>query len=125
MSASLDAQLGDPYYTDSLAYGIGPQSDGTNIPAPASVQTTPVDAGGGPAGQYGQQVLDVFKFGVGVWNSQVQQGRLLDYRRWEATNLGINTQGQPAAYGAVRVQGTANPTMLILIAIAAFVALKG
>lgn len=125
MSASLDAQMGDPYYTDSLSYGIGPQSDGTNNQAPAAVQVTPVDAGGGPAGQYSRDTLDIFKYGLGIWNSQVQQSNMLDYKRWEATALGINAQGQPAAYGAVRVQGQANSTMLILIAVAAFVLLKG
>lgn len=120
MSAYLDSQVDDPYYTDS----IGPQSNGTSIPAPASVTPVPVDAGGGPAGNYSAQVLDIFKYGVGIWNSQVQQQNLLDYKRYEATALGINAQGRPAAYGAVQVGGTANLNMILLIAAAAFLVMK-
>lgn len=122
MSAALDAGTGDPYYVDSLAVGL--QSDGTSIPAPASVTPAPVDAGGGPAGNYSAQVLDVFKYGLGVWNSQVQQQNLLDYKRYEATALGVNAQGRAAAYGTVTVGGGGNMPMLILVAVAAFVLLE-
>lgn len=70
----------------------GPQSDGTYVSPVGMAQ--PADAGGGPAASYGQQILDVFKYGVGVWQQDKARTDLLDYRRWEATNVGLTQQGR-------------------------------
>ncbi len=75
----------------------------------------PVDAGGGPPGQYGAAVLDIFRYGLGIWNQQQQQQNMLDYRRWEATQFGAMMQGQPAlvATGGGQVLGGISGAMII------------
>ncbi len=76
--------------------GVGAQSDGTyNVPDIA-ITAQPTDAGGGGLGQYSQQILDVFKIGVGAWSANQQQQNLLDYKRYEATNAGLYQQGTAA-----------------------------
>lgn len=82
----------DPYGISN----VGPKSDGTfGIPTSAGA-VTPYDAGGGPSANYGAQIMDVFKFGVGVWQQQQNQTAMLDYKRFEATQNGLYQQGKPA-----------------------------
>ena len=113
MSAALDYQYGgDTLYT-------GYQNDGTfNSPAVA-VMPQPVDAGGGPPANYGAQVLDIFKFGVGVYAQNEQRKDLIDLRRWEATNAGLYQQGQAAAIygsrGQVGILGIAAVGLILLL----------
>lgn len=96
---------------------VGPQSDGTyGVPATAGTPQ-PVDAGGGLPGNYSQTVLDVFKYGVGAWSQYATTQQQLDYRRWEATNVGPAQQGKPAYTVGVTAGGSG--TMLILTAAAA------
>ena len=64
---------------------VGPQTDGTVMPAANAVVVKPADAGGGLPANYAPQVLDIFKYGLGIWNQQTQQQNLLDYKRFEAT----------------------------------------
>lgn len=114
---------GDDLYTG----GVGFSGDGTYTAPAVSMVAAPVDAGGGPAGNYGAQVLDIFKFGVGVWNQREQQQNLLDYKRWEATQYGAYMQGQPAlTLGANgRMLGGVSGVMLVAVAFAAVLLLKG
>jgi hypothetical protein len=95
MSAYLDSQVGDPYYTDSVG-SIGPQTDGTYSTPVVSNAVTPYDAGGGPAANYGPQVIDFFKWGTATVLNQKNQVAQLDYKRWEATQAGLYQQGRPA-----------------------------
>ena len=105
-------------YTD---YGgsIGPQSDGTYSVPDLSVAAQPVDAGGGGVGQYSSQVLDIFKFGVGVWANQQSQQNMLDYKRYEAAGGGLyqqgNTAGIKATGNGVQV-GVSNGMVMIVAA---------
>lgn len=92
MSAYLDAQTGDPYYTQS----VGPQADGTYGIPPTGQAVTPIDAGGGPSGNYGPAILDIFKFGVGAYQQNQNMTAAYDYRRFEATQAGLYQQGRPA-----------------------------
>lgn len=113
MSAYLDySGGGDELYT-------GYQNDGT-FQAPASaVMVQPVDAGGGPPANYSGVVLDIFKFGVGVWNQREQRQDMIDLRRWEATNAGLFQQGQAAAMygrpGQVGVLGIAAAGLILYL----------
>lgn len=94
MSAYLDYSYGgEDLYTGG---GVGYSPDGTFNTPSVAVTAQPVDAGGGPVGSYGKDVMDVFKFGVGIWNQQRQQQAMLDYKRFEATQYGAFMQGQPA-----------------------------
>jgi long-subunit fatty acid transport protein len=106
MSAYLDGQIDDPYYTQS----VGPQNDGTYNKPWAATAATPYDAGGGPTASYAPQIMDIFKFGVGVWQQQQNLQAQMDYRRFEATQSGAYQQGQ-----ATNQVGN-NMNMLILIA---------
>lgn len=91
---------------------VGPQSDGTYA-SPVSMPQ-PVDAAGGAPGGYAQQVLDVFKFGVGAWQQQQQSQQMLDYRRWEATNAGLTQQGRTSPVSVAPGGGlTLSPLLII------------
>lgn len=113
MSAYLDYQGGgDALYT-------GYQNDGTFQAPSVSVMSQPVDAGGGPPANYSGAVLDIFKFGIGVWNQTEQRKDMIDLRRWEATNAGLFQQGQAAAMyggqGQVGVLGIAAIGLVLLL----------
>lgn len=131
MSAWLDYTGGDGAgglgSEDLYTGGVGFSNDGTYSAPAVSVTGVPVDAGGGPAGNYGSTVLDIFKFGVGVWNQQQQQQNMLDYKRFEATQYGAYMQGQPAlTFGANgRVLGSTSGVMLVAVGIVAILLLKG
>lgn len=103
--------------------GVGPNTDGTYGIPQTAVMSQPVDAGGGPPANYGAQVLDIFKFGVGVWQQQSARQDMLDYRRWESTNAGLYQQGQTAAlYGR---QGQMGIFGFAAIGLLAYLVLKG
>lgn len=113
----------DTWEPDVLAAlnGVGPNSDGTyGIPS-AAVMPQPVDAGGGPPANYSGQILDLFKFGVGVWQQADARQDMLDYRRWESTNAGLYQQGQAAAiYGSrnqVGILGIAAVGLILFLAL--------
>lgn len=92
------------------SFDTGPQTDGTyNIPTTA-MAVQPTDAGGGPPADYSTSVLDLFKFGVGVWQQDQSQQRLIDYKRFEATNSGLYQQGQPAIFNRT-AGGAVSPTV--------------
>lgn len=107
MSAYLDGQIDDPYYTQS----IGPQNDGTYNAPYLATAATPYDAGGGPSASYAPQIMDIFKFGVGVWQQQQNMQAQMDYRRFEAAQGAVYQQGQAAN------QVGSNTNMLLLIAL--------
>lgn len=92
---------------------VGPQFDGTYGQPPASTPVNPVDAGGGLPGSYGQSILDVFKFGVGVWQARDARQDLLDYRRFEATQAGVVQQGQAATQYAIAQQSNTSTLLLL------------
>lgn len=113
----------DTWEPDVLAAlnGVGYKEDGTFGAPAAAVMPQPVDAGGGQPANYSGMILDVFKFGVGVWNQQKQQENLIDLRRWEATNVGLYQQGQAAALlgtqGQMGVIGLVAVGLVLLIAL--------
>ena len=115
--------LGDvnPYTLDS---SVGPQLDGTFGTPSSAVQPNPVDAGGGSAGSYRQDILDVFKFGVGAYSQNQQRQDLLDYKRFEATQMGLWRQGQPALFSSSANGGAGNLVILAAIVIGAVVLLQ-
>lgn len=88
----------------STTDAIGPQQDGTVLNT--AYTPLPVDAGGGTAGSYSQQILDVFKFGVGAWGQNKARQDMLDYRRWEATSTGLTQQGMGTPQGQAAQRGT-------------------
>lgn len=112
MSAFLDAMVGDPYYTQS----VGPQNDGTNLIAAASMMNNPTDAGGGFPASYGQSVLDVFKFGVQTWAGMETQKAAIAAR-----------PTAPAGYLPAATGGVSLSTNFILLIVAglAFVVMTG
>lgn len=119
MGAALDYSGGEDLYTG----GVGYQSDGTFSAPNSAVMPQPVDAGGGAPAQYGSQVLDIFKFGVGVWQQNSARQDMIDLRRWEATNAGLYQQGQAAAiYGS---RGQVGILGIAAVGLILFLALKG
>lgn len=103
---------------------VGPQSDGTSITPPTAETPLPVDAGGGFAGTYGKDILDIFKFGVGVYSQDKARSDLLDYKRFEATQAGLWRQGQPALFARNPQGGNGNLLVLAAIVIGAVVLLQ-
>ncbi len=98
--------------TPDFSMDVGPQTDGTfNIPITAG-SIIPTDAGGGPPAEYEGSVLDLFKYGVGVWQQDKQQNALYDYKRFEATNNGLWQQGQAALFSRT-ANGGLSPTLLL------------
>lgn len=113
MSAYLDySGGGEALYT-------GYQNDGTFESPPQAIMPQPLDAGGGPPANYSGAILDIFKFGVGVWNQAEQRKDMVDMRRWEATNAGLYQQGQAAAlYGAnggIGIMGVAAAGLILYL----------
>jgi hypothetical protein len=119
MGAALDYSGGEDLYTG----GVGYQPDGTFYAPSSSVMSQPVDAGGGAPAQYGAQILDIFKFGVGAWQQADARKDMIDLRRWEATNAGLYQQGQSAAiYGS---RGQVGILGIAAVGVILFLALKG
>lgn len=116
----------DPYLSgmDTLDSSVGPQTDGTVMPANASITPTPADAGGGAPASYAKDILDVFKYGVGAYTSQKNYQSMLDYKRYEATNTGLYTQGRPTVFSQSANGGTGNLVILAAIVIGAVVLLQ-
>lgn len=112
----------DPTASDYAA--VGPQSDGTIGTPGAGITPTPVDAGGGAAGSYRKDIIDIFKYGVGAYSSSKQQSDLLDYKRFEATQLGLFRQGQPALFSSANNGGLGNLVVLAAIVIGAVTLLQ-
>lgn len=94
-------------------YGaIGPQTDGTwNAPAVAQ-PVQPQDTSGGAPASYGADTLALLKYGVGVWQQNQQQGRMVDYAQWQATNAGLVRSGTPLGVGLTATGR--NPSSLYL-----------
>jgi hypothetical protein len=97
---------------------VGPQMDGTNIIADAAVIAQPSDTAGGQPAQYGQDVLDLFKFGIGAWSDNQKTQQLFDYKKFEATNGGLYQQGRAASMPAA-ASGGISP--LVIVGIGAIV----
>lgn len=87
----------DPNAPDITYGGIGPQDDGTLLLSDIALMPQPNDTAGGIPATYPQGILDIFKYGVGVWQQQANQSAILDYKRFEATNGGLYQQGRGAA----------------------------
>ena len=99
--------------------GIGPQTDGTNLYSPiASTIPTPADTAGGAPAQYSSQILDLFKFGVGVAQQQANMNAAFDYKKFETTNGGLYQQGKSASMPSAATGGSSG---LVLMGIAAIV----
>ncbi len=87
----------------SATTGVGPQTDGTyGAPSATTPSNQPWGVGGTTGGNYAGQVLDVLKFGVGVWQQDQARQDFYDYKRFEATSGGLFRQGVYAGgFGAV------------------------
>ena len=101
--------------------GIGPQTDGTNLPAySAATIAQPADTAGGQPAGYGSQILDIFKFGVGVAQQQANQQAFFDYKKFEATSGGLYQQGK-AAQLPKAADSSSSMSPLVMMAAAAIV----
>lgn len=116
----------DPYLNgmDALNTSVGPQTDGTNLMASSAITPAPSDAGGGAPMTYTQDVLDLFKYGVGAYTSQQNYKNMLDYKRYEATQSGLYMQGRPTVFSQSANGGTGNLVILAAIVIGAVVLLQ-
>ena len=103
---------------------VGPQTDGTNLPADASITAAPVDAGGGAPASYSKDILDVFKYGVGAYTSQQNYKNMLDYKRYEATQTGLWAQGRPTVFSQSANGGAGGLVIMAAIVIGAVVLLQ-
>lgn len=109
---------------------IGPQNDGTYVqPSAAQPNNQPWDTSGNAAGNYSRDVLDVLKFGVGVWQQNDARNQFYDYKRFEATNGGLFLQGRFAGVGTGGMPLAINPaksqTLLLLMALGVILLIKG
>lgn len=99
---------------------VGPQSDGTFLPSDTSIIPQPADAAGGAPAQYGQQVLDLFKYGISAWSQSDARQQLFDYKKFEATNGGLYQQGAPATMARAATGGNSGLATFALIGLAAW-----
>ena len=97
----------------TLADLIGPQTDGTNLPSQTAIMAQPTDTAGGLPAQYGQSVLDLFKYGIGQYTATQQQQQLFDYKKFEATNGGLFQQGRSATLPATSAGGKMSGVLLL------------
>lgn len=92
--------------------------DGTGyIPPELSLPSQPVDAAGGSPGNYGQPVLDLFKFGIGAWQSNKAQQNALDYLKYEASAGRLSQNGVPSSRvvsGSAPSGGISTTTLLMI-----------
>lgn len=102
---------------------VGPQSDGTNIVPPTGQAIAGADQAGYGA-SYSPQVFGLLSQGLGAFSNIYQNGQLLDYKKYEATQAGIVAQGQAAsAIASSRINGSQSNRTLLLIGIFAVIAL--
>lgn len=95
---------------------VGPQADGTYVYSPqASTIPQPVDTPAGAPANYSQQILDLFKFGVGTYAANQQSQQLFDYKKYEATNSGLYAQGQPAPIAKTATGSAMSPMIMLAI----------
>lgn len=109
--------------TPQYSFSIGPQSDGTNIvPATGQAITGADQAGYGAS--YSPAVFGLLSQGLSAFTNIYNNGQLLDYRRYEATQAGVVAQGQAAAAGnAAVINGAQSNRTLLIIGIFAVIAL--
>lgn len=110
----------EPWEPDFSFSDVGPQSDGTNISSGTSLPSQPADTGGGATFNYGQAVLDIFKFGVGAYTASAQRKDLLEYKRFETTAAGTFQQGRGTLLPANSTGGMSGLTLLIIAGLVVF-----
>lgn len=66
------------------------------IPPQLPLPSQPVDAAGGAPGNYSDQIMDLFKFGIGAWQSTRAQDNYLDYKKYEASGGTLSQAGVPS-----------------------------
>lgn len=96
----------------SMETSAGPQADGTYVTPSAGTTPAPTDAGGGAPASYRQDIIDVFKYGVGAYTSQKNQQAMLDYKRFEVTGGGLYAQGRPGIF-STGAQGQTSGLVII------------
>jgi hypothetical protein len=106
---------------EQRAVPVGPQTDGTNLISGAAISIVPTDTAGGQPAQYGQDILDVFKFGVQAWSDSNARSQLFEYKKFEATRGGLFQQGRGAFLSTSRNGGGVSP--FVMMAAAAVVVL--
>lgn len=60
----------------------------------------PVDTAGGVPGDYSQGVIDLFKYGIGAWQSNKAQTNQMDYLKWSTVN-GVSSKNGVTSSAAV------------------------
>lgn len=100
---------------DTYGFTVGPQSDGTVIVPPTGQAITGADQAGYGA-NYAPAVFGLLNNGLSAFTSIYNNGQLLDYKRFEATQAGLVAQGQAATGYATATMNasTSNRTILIL-----------
>lgn len=100
---------------DMLDYSALPQ--GQMAP---NLTPQPVDAGGGAPGVYSQQVLDVFKYGLGAY-TEIEKARMMNsYQQFTATQSGLATQGQAQMQYSMVMQSQRNMLTLLVMGVVAW-----
>lgn len=97
---------------------MGNWEDQLYIPPQLPLPSPPVDAAGGAPGDYGQQVLDLFKFGIGSWNANRAQSNYLDYKKYEASGGTLSQAGVPSSRsvnGSAPGTGGASSNTLLVV----------
>lgn len=115
---------GDTYgFTMPDSSSVGPQSDGTNlIPATGQAITGADQAGYGAS--YGPDVFKLLSQGIGAFTNIYNNGQLLDYKRYEATQAGLFAQGQAASgYATASLQAASGNRMVLILGVLAVIAL--
>ncbi|WP_322005234.1 hypothetical protein [Paraburkholderia tropica] len=119
------------YYSGTDAWGftmpdgsqVGPQNDGTVIVPNTGQAITGADQAGYGA-NYAPQVMQLLSQGLGAFTNIYNNGQLLDYKKYEATQAGLVAQGQAAAGAqAAVINGTQSNRTILIIGIFAVIAL--
>lgn len=85
------------------------------IPSDAPLPSQPVDAAGGAPGSYTQSVLDLFKFGIGAWQSTQAQSNQIDYLKYSTANGQLTKNGIPTNAVVVGSAPAMSGTMMMMV----------
>lgn len=108
---------------NTYGFSVGPQSDGTVIVPPTGQAITGADQAGYGA-SYAPGVFTLLNNGLSAFTSIYNNGQVLDYKRYEATQAGVVAQGQAASgLAAAQLNAAASNRMLMLLGIFAVIAL--
>ncbi|MDR5739496.1 hypothetical protein [Caballeronia sp. LZ016] len=99
---------------NSYGFTVGPQSDGTYV-TPSIAQAVTGSDTGGAGYSYAPGVFSLLNNGLSAFTSIYNTNQQLDYKKYEATQLGLVAQGQAAGQVASAQISAVNSNKMLMI----------